>query len=71
MQDVKLAKKLKKLRMDSGVSQSNLAKKIGCSKQALSLIESGKRRLSIKRAFAIAKALNYEMVINLHEKTQR
>jgi transcriptional regulator with XRE-family HTH domain len=50
---------VKSLRLCDEVSQTDLAEKLGISKQHLSGIESGKKAVSIARAARFAEAMGY------------
>ncbi len=51
---------IREVRKKAGLTQEALAEAIGCSKPQLSLMESGQRTISIKRALSIEKALGIE-----------
>lgn len=56
-----LGKRIKKLRLEQKVSQTQLAFESGISREQLGRIEAGKINTSISNIFAIAKALNIEL----------
>ena len=56
-----LGKRIKKLRLEQMVSQSQLAFESGISREQLGRIESGKINTSVSNTFAIARALNVEL----------
>jgi len=51
-------KKMKIARIDTEVSQEQLAELVGVTRQTINLIESGKYNPSLKLCMAICKALN-------------
>lgn len=51
---------VKHYREKAGVQQSDLARRVGITRQALSLIESGQNDPSVKTAMKIAKELNID-----------
>lgn len=51
-------KKMKIARIEADLSQEQLAKKVGVTRQTISLIESGKYNPSLKLCIAICQALN-------------
>lgn len=53
-----LGKYLKQYRIANGMTQSDLAKKLSVSQNAISQYESGKRTPTVKRLTGIAEALN-------------
>ena len=56
----KFGKKIKKLRAEKGITQEELAQKVGISVDFLSLIERGKNAPSFENLEKIAKALSVE-----------
>ncbi len=56
--DIVLAKRIKKLRRKVGLTQEKLAEKVNVSTTHIGLIETGKRRASLKTLQKIATALN-------------
>lgn len=48
---------LKQLREQAGLTQIQLAERIGCDQSVISRIESGQRALTLDRLKSIAKAL--------------
>lgn len=56
-----LCKKIKMLRLEQKVSQTQIAFEAGISSEQLGRIESGKINTSVSNIFAIAKALNVEL----------
>jgi len=55
-------------RLEKGLSQSELAKKIGTKQSAISRLESGNYNPSISFLEKVAKALNLNLVISLAGK---
>ncbi|RLA97560.1 MAG: hypothetical protein DRG37_07895 [Deltaproteobacteria bacterium] len=53
-----IGQKLQKAREELGMSQKDLAKKLGCSQASLSNYELGKRRLYLSDLHRISKILN-------------
>lgn len=51
---------VKSYREKAGIQQSALARRVGITRQALSLIESGQNDPSVKTAMKIAKELNID-----------
>jgi putative transcriptional regulator len=67
---IKISNKIRRLRFDNDeMTQLQLAKKAGVSRQTINNIESGKYYPSLELAYLIAEALNAEIdeVFN-HEK---
>ncbi len=56
----KIAKKIKKLREEKGISQLTLALEIGVTPGAIGNLEIAKNDTSLSRLYDIAKALNVE-----------
>ncbi len=52
-----LPKKLQDLRKNMGLSQEQLAKKVGLSRPTITLIEQGKRKLSVEDMMKFCQAL--------------
>jgi len=69
--------KLKELRRKQGITQAELANRIGVVESAISLYESGKREPDISTLIKIAKCLNttvdylIDMPSNANNKTQQ
>lgn len=53
--------KLKRLRLGFKLTQLDLAKEVGVSKQYINMIEKGRRQPSMKVFVKIAKALNVSL----------
>lgn len=60
---------LTEARMESGVSQQELANRIGTHKPNISRIESGQQNISLDTMLKIASALNKDVSFSLTEKT--
>jgi transcriptional regulator with XRE-family HTH domain len=54
-------KQVKKLRMDEGLSQEELAEKLNIHRTYMSFIERGKRSPSLLIIFKISRALNIKL----------
>jgi transcriptional regulator with XRE-family HTH domain len=54
----KIGQRLQKAREESGMSQEDLAKRLGCSQSSLSYYELGKRRLYFTELQQISNVLN-------------
>lgn len=54
---------LKAFRKSRGLSQKQLAEKLGVTQQALSLLESAPHRASLARLLSVFAALNVEIVL--------
>lgn len=50
--------KIKEFRNRAGISQNELANRVGMVQSHISIIESGKRSMKVKQLIAIATALN-------------
>ncbi len=55
-----LAKNLRRIRNEAGLSQEELAYRAGLHRTYISSIERGQRNVSLENIFAIAKALKVE-----------
>ncbi|MFC1615768.1 multiprotein-bridging factor 1 family protein [Patescibacteria group bacterium] len=62
--EFEIAKAIIEKRLEKGLSQSDLAKKIGTKQSAISRIESGNYNASIKLLEKIAKALKLKLIIS-------
>jgi transcriptional regulator with XRE-family HTH domain len=58
-----IAKEIKKLREEQGLSQLKLADMAGCAQAALANFESGKGNMHLIRIDAVLSALGYEIEI--------
>ena len=52
---------LKQIRHQKGISQTDIAKSLGISRQFISDIENSKNEMSLKRAIEIANFLNVSL----------
>lgn len=52
---------LKRIRHQKGISQTDIAKSLGISRQFISDIENGKNEMSLRRAIEIANFLNVSL----------
>jgi transcriptional regulator with XRE-family HTH domain len=59
----KMGMKLRELREKSGLSQHNVGKRIGISRQAIHSIETGQTRLTMERFKRVLNALGYDFEI--------
>ncbi|MBR1683781.1 MAG: helix-turn-helix domain-containing protein [Clostridia bacterium] len=66
----KIVSTLAEARMASGVSQQELANRIGTQKPNISRLESGQQNISLDTMLKIASALNKDITIDLKEKTE-
>ncbi|KCZ71297.1 putative transcriptional regulator [Candidatus Methanoperedens nitroreducens] len=57
MKETKLKNKIREIRLDKGIKQSDLASMVGIFQSEISMIETGERMPSIYLAKKIAKAL--------------
>lgn len=55
-------KRIKEIRKERRMSQSDLADKVGVGTSQISMIEAGKRTTSVERLMDIANALNVDIV---------
>lgn len=58
---------LVKYRMDHGLTQEELARRVGTSYSQISRIESGRQRTSLETLLRIAHALDLKMVVGFEE----
>ncbi|GEM_PF-208510 len=58
MRDKYIGRQIQRAREEAGLSQGELAARIGCTQSALSNYELGKRKLSLINLVQIARALN-------------
>jgi transcriptional regulator with XRE-family HTH domain len=54
----KIGQRIRKVRLDQGIKQKDLARRIGISQGALTNFELGRRRISLEWLLRIAKALD-------------
>lgn len=70
-----IGRKLQQAREDAGLSQEQLASRLGCAQSTLSNYEKGKRRLYLAQLEKIAEILNrpieYFLESNNYRSTQR
>ena len=66
----RIGQKLQKAREEAGMSQEELAKRIGCSQAALSYYELGKRRLYVADLEKISNILNRPLTYFLENKEE-
>lgn len=59
--DLRLGKRIKKLRKDAGLTQEKLAEKVHVSTTHIGLVETGYRRASLKTLEKIASALGVKV----------
>lgn len=60
-QDVRLGRKIYKLRKDAGMTQEQLAEKVGVSTSFIGYVETGYRRPNLKMIYKVARALNVKV----------
>lgn len=60
-----IGRQIKNIREEKGMTQQDLAERLDVSRQAVSQIENGHRKLTIERLRRIADALNYQANIVL------
>ena len=56
-------------RLEEGLTQSELARKVGTKQSAISRLESGNYNPSITFLEKVAKALNLDLIVSLSAKT--
>jgi len=59
--EIRLGKRIKRLRKKAGLTQENLAEKVNVSTTHIGLIETGKRRLSLKTLQKIASVFGIKV----------
>ncbi|WP_353683982.1 helix-turn-helix transcriptional regulator [Thermodesulfovibrio sp. 3907-1M] len=64
---MKIGETIKKLRKAKGISQMELADRIGITYQQLQKYEKGKSKITIERLIDIAKALDVPVSVFFHE----
>lgn len=67
----KIGQKLQKAREESGMSQEELAKRLGCSQASLSYYELGKRRIYFAELERISKILNRPFIYFLEKNEEK
>ncbi len=60
-QDLRLAKKIKKVRKDKGLTQEELAAKVRVTSTYIGFLETGHRRPNLKMVYKIARALGVKV----------
>ncbi len=60
-QDRKLGKRIQKIRKDKGLTQEQVAEKIGKSRQMITFIETGREIPNVKMLQKIARALGVKV----------
>ncbi len=60
-QDSKLGKRIQKIRKDKGLTQEQVAEKIGKSRQMITFIETGREIPNVKMLQKIARALGVKV----------
>lgn len=58
-----MSENLKKLRLDAGLTQSELSNKLGCTMQYYNMIENGKKIPSVQLSKKIASILGIDWTI--------
>lgn len=61
MDNIEFGKKIKKLRLAKGLSQSQVAKELGADKSFMSNLENGRKNPTLKTLIKLAKALGVTM----------
>lgn len=59
--EIQLGKRIKKLRRKAGLTQEQLAEKVNVSTTHIGLVETGKRRVSLKTLQKIASVLGVKV----------
>lgn len=59
--EIQLGKRIKKLRRKTGLTQEQLAEKVNVSTTHIGLVETGKRRVSLKTLQKIASVLGIKV----------
>lgn len=62
-----IAREVIALRMELGVSQEELARKVGTSASAIARLERGNHRPSVETLRRVAEAMDRELVIEFHK----
>ncbi|GHU49525.1 hypothetical protein FACS189459_1280 [Bacilli bacterium] len=57
---------VKRIRINSNITQQQLSKKVGINRTTISLIEQGKANISITTAIKILSILGYEMEVKIN-----
>ena len=67
----KIVSSLISARLEAGISQQELANRIGTQKPNISRIESGQQNISVDTMLKIASALGKELTVALHDKAEQ
>ncbi len=65
--EFKIAELIIQKRLEQGMTQAELAKKVGTKQSAISRLESGNSNPSISFLEKVAKALNLHLVVSLNQ----
>ncbi|MFN7394237.1 MAG: helix-turn-helix domain-containing protein [Pseudanabaena sp.] len=65
-----VAQLIRELRIEAGMTQSDLARKLGCGHSRISLIEDAKRGIGLEDIEQIAEALNLDIQITVTWKKE-
>lgn len=65
-----VAQLIKELRIEAGMTQSELAQRLGCGHSRISLIEDAKRGINVEDIEQIAEALNLDIHITITQKRE-
>jgi transcriptional regulator with XRE-family HTH domain len=65
-----IAQLIKELRIESRMTQSELAQKLGCGHSKISLIEDGKRGINLEDIEKIIEALDLSVHITITQKRE-
>ena len=60
---------VREMRKIKGISQEELAKALGVTRQCISMIETAKNNLQVERAMEIAKVLDCDWTIFFEDKS--
>ena len=67
----KVSRRIKRFRQENGLSQAQLARSAGVTRQAISLIEQGKRDVTLQLAIKVAEALGVTVGELVGERSAR
>ncbi len=62
-----IGRRLRNIREEKGMTQQEMAEKIGCSRQTISSFERGEREISLERINRYAQALDYQANVDFIE----
>lgn len=62
-----IGRRLRNIRKEKGLSQEEMAEKIGCTRQTISSFERGQREISLERINRYAQALDYQANVDFIE----